>query len=98
MKRERQRRIGLILLVLVLLTVSICTTFAMAVHAGCCAAECAPCLNLAKLQGTLRQLDGALGALVGLLAMLTFLLIVLGELLCNGQASNLVALKMRLNN
>ena len=98
MSRVWLYRIGLILLVLALLFVGLGPTFASAVHTNCCVQVCIPCLNLAKLQGAFRQFGGVFGAPMGLLAMLIFLLIALGEILPKQHVSNLVTLKMRLNN
>ena len=98
MNRGRLRRICLILLALLLLAVILCTAFALAVRADCCVQACAPCLNLAKLQESLRQFGETFGAITGLLVLLTLFQLMLGELLGKQDTTSLIALKIRLNN
>ena len=97
MNRERLFRICLLLLVCLLLTVSLLPTFVLATRADCCVQVCAPCLNLVKLQESLRQFGGAFLALVGLFVTLLFSFFALRDLLQKQQRASLVALKARLN-
>jgi len=98
MNRAQLRRICLILLVLVLLTISIGTLYALAQRASCCVPECTPCFTLANLHAHLRYLGGALSSLAGLLTLLLVLHLILSAVLYNQHATSLVTLKMRLNN
>ncbi|MCL2568465.1 MAG: hypothetical protein FWE12_03375 [Oscillospiraceae bacterium] len=98
MHRAQLRRICLILLVLVLLTISIGTLFALAERANCCVKECVPCFNLANLHAHLRYLGSGFSSLAGLLFLLTFLHLILSADLHNQHTTSLVTLKTRLNN
>ena len=98
MNRERFPKIALILLAFVFLVVSVCVTFTMAAHAGCCVQECDLCLGIAKIQESLRQFDGMSGALAGLLALLILLQFAAVELPGKQNIPSLVTLKTRLNN
>ena len=98
MNQKRTCRALTLLFALVLLAITVCVTFAMAAHAGCCVQECDLCLGIAKLQENLRMFDVMLGALTGFLALLTLSQLALGELLIKQSTSSLVALKTRLNN
>jgi len=98
MNSKRLRSICLVLLVLVILTVSISTTPSMVVRASCCVQECVPCIILGKLHGSVRQFAGALRAFAMLMVLLALAGLALGVLLERQDISNLVTLKMRLNN
>ncbi|MCL2588212.1 MAG: hypothetical protein FWD84_02265, partial [Oscillospiraceae bacterium] len=74
MHRTTRNRILLLLLALLVLSMSLFAVFALASHAAHCrSGHCVPCLNLAKLQGSLRHLGGLMLAAIGLLALLLLL-------------------------
>jgi len=99
MKRERMRRIGFLLLALLLLLVTISTTIALSTHAAsCCVPKCVPCVILIKVYDSLRLLGGVIGLSVGLLALLLFLKLVANTHLLAQNMTSLVLLKARLNN
>ena len=91
-------RVLAVLFAFILLSVSILLVFALAAHVGCTVNDCIPCLSHAKSQGIFRQLGGTSNAALSALTLLTILLFAAGEVLFKPNTSNLVALKMRLNN
>ena len=98
MNITRIRRVLFFLLAFLFLAVNICVAFAIAVQAGCCAKEGIPCLNLAKLQQSLRQLIGLFSAFAGLLVLFVSLRLIFAVLLDKQHILSPVALKTRLNN
>ena len=98
MNQKQIRRAFSLLFALMLLIVIVSVTFAMAAHADCCVQECDLCLEIAKLQGNLRLFDETLGVLTGLLALLVPLHLAADAFINKQNASNLVALKTKLNN
>jgi len=100
MNRPKQRKICLILFALILLAICIIAAFALSAQAGCCVREArdyGPCLNIVKLQETLRQIGGSVPAIAGLLALLVFFQLAADAILRKQCDASLVGLKMRLN-
>ena len=97
MNRGRLFKLCVLLLVCLLLAVSLLITFALATRADCCVQVCAPCLNLVKLQESLRRFGGSALVLAGLFITLLFSLFLWRDLLHKQQVASLVALKARLN-
>ena len=91
-------RVFLILFALVLVGVGVLVVFAMAGHVGCTGGDCVPCLSLAKTHEILRQSSGTLCAVLVTLAASILLQLIAGAFFRTQHTSNLVALKMRLNN
>ena len=94
MRQEQLRRVLLVLLVFVLLTVGIGAAFALAMRADCCVQDCNLCLGTARLQEIIRGVEVSAGPLA-LLALLQFAVRVSIE---EKNVSTLVVLKARLNN
>ncbi|MCL2828268.1 MAG: hypothetical protein FWD99_05960 [Oscillospiraceae bacterium] len=98
MNRRQFYKALLLLFALVILCAGVLVIFASAIHAGCVAQSCVPCLSLAKLQESIRQFGGVLGFAAGLLTLLVFSRIAVEEWIRARCGSDLVGLKMRLNN
>ena len=98
MNRTRIQRVLIFLFAILFFAVNICVAFAIAAQAGCCAKENMPCLNLAKLQQSLRQLTGLFSALAGLWVLFISLPLMFAALFGKPHIASLVTLKTRLNN
>ena len=98
MNRNLLYRVLLVLFILILLSFGVFVAFALAAHAGCTAHGCVPCLSLAKAQEILRQFSGIFLAAVGILLLLLLLHPTADAHAVAQRTSNLVRLKMRLNN
>ena len=98
MNKKQICRAFSLLFALMLLIVTICVTFAMVAHTDCCVKECNLCLGIAKLQEALRLFGQTLGVSTGLLALLVPLHLAADAFINKQNASNLIALKTRLNN
>jgi len=98
MKPGTFRRVALILLALLLISMVLFATLAIASHGHCCITDCTICLYLAKLQTTLRQATLSFGAETEALFGAALLILAVCALQTKPPPQTLVTWKARMNN